>query len=59
MQEWQKDILSHGLSIRDNIEKSTASDLEIESLGIIEKAFESGKVSEDLLIKAKNAVFNK
>ena len=59
MNNWRKEILSHNLSIRDNIEKSTISDLEKKSLDVVEKAFEKGMISEEILTKARSAVFNK
>lgn len=59
MQEWRKDILSHNLSIRESIEKSTISDIEIKSLNIIEKAFKDGRINERVLKKTKDVIFNK
>jgi hypothetical protein len=57
MQDWQKEILGHNLSIQNNIEKSIINESDKKSLDIIKKAYKEGKVTEDILIKARNIVY--
>ena len=54
---WRKEILNHNLSIMDNVEKSTVSELENKSLAVVERAFEKGSPNRSGLVVAPGRVW--
>ena len=57
MQDWQKDLLTHSLSIQDNIEKSVIGGSKLQSLDVIEKGYKNGKISKEMLLKVRDTLF--